>query len=203
MLHYQFHCQVELWQGSKPSDFRRWAFNAWRIMAPITASTRRQHALDIWQAALTAVRPEPLVRQAMSEFQADVAQAKRIVVVGAGKAGSAMARGLENALSNSLHLVEGLVNVPADSVSPLRKIRLHAGRPAGSNHPAPEGVSGAERMLEVLGNAGPEDLAICLLSGGGSALLPAPDEGISLSDKQETTRLLHACGASINEMNAV
>src|SRR5262249_12459293 len=111
--------------------------------------------------------------------------------------------GLENALSNSLHLVEGLVNVPADSVSPLRKIRLHAGRPAGSNHPAPEGVSGAERMLEVLGNAGPEDLAICLLSGGGSALLPAPDEGISLSDKQETTRLLHACGASINEMNAV
>jgi hydroxypyruvate reductase/glycerate 2-kinase len=58
-------------------------------------------------------------------------------------------------------------------------------------------------MLALLGGAGPEDIAICLISGGGSALLPAPADGISLADKQATTKLLHACGANINEMNAV
>jgi hydroxypyruvate reductase/glycerate 2-kinase len=51
--------------------------------------------------------------------------------------------------------------------------------------------------------AGPDDIAICLLSGGGSALLPAPAEGITLADKQAVTKLLHACGATIDEMNAV
>jgi hydroxypyruvate reductase/glycerate 2-kinase len=58
-------------------------------------------------------------------------------------------------------------------------------------------------MLALLAGAGPDDIAICLISGGGSALLPAPAEGVSLTDKQATTKLLHACGANINEMNAV
>ena len=58
-------------------------------------------------------------------------------------------------------------------------------------------------MLHLLSEAGPGDLAICLISGGGSALLPAPVEGVSLADKQAVTRLLHACGATIEEMNAV
>src|SRR5439155_739564 len=96
----------------------------------------------------------------------------------------------------------GIVNVPADAVRPLQHIVLHAARPAASNHPTADGVRGAEQMLALLGSAGPEDVAICLLSGGGSALLPAPD-GVSLEDKQAVTRLLHACGATIHEMNAV
>jgi hydroxypyruvate reductase/glycerate 2-kinase len=58
-------------------------------------------------------------------------------------------------------------------------------------------------MLALLASAGPEDVAICLLSGGGSALLPAPAVGITLDDKQTVTKLLHACGATIREMNAV
>ncbi|HLW68893.1 MAG TPA: glycerate kinase [Gemmataceae bacterium] len=165
-------------------------------------SALRQHARDIWQAGLAAAKPEPLVQQALREFQVDLA-ARRILVVGAGKAGPAMARGLESALGTLLDRAEGVVNVPADAVKPLRKIVLHAGRPAGSNHPAPEGVAGAERMLALLAGAGPDDIAICLISGGGSALLPAPAEGVSLTDKQATTKLLHACGANINEMNAV
>jgi hydroxypyruvate reductase/glycerate 2-kinase len=73
----------------------------------------------------------------------------------------------------------------------------------GSNQPTAAGVDGALRMLEMLSDAGPDDIALCLLSGGGSALLPAPVPEVGLADKQQVTLLLHACGATINEMNAV
>src|SRR5439155_14556561 len=73
----------------------------------------------------------------------------------------------------------------------------------GSNTPTPDGVTGTERMLDLLATAGLEDVAVCLLSGGGSALLPAPAAGVSLEHKPAVTKLLHACGATINEMNAV
>src|SRR5262249_42287286 len=89
------------------------------------------------------------------------------------------------------------------SVRPLRRIRLHAARPDASNHPTAEGVHGALRILDLVATAGPGDVVLCLLSGGGSALLPAPVEGVTLEDKQQVTRLLHACGATINEMNCV
>jgi glycerate 2-kinase len=166
----------------------------------------REQALSIWHAAIDAVRPEKLLPDALqcdSSIRAALASARRILVVGAGKAGAAMSAALESALGDLLEKVEGIVNVPADAVRPLKKITLHAARPAGSNHPTAEGVAGAERMLELVSRAGPNDVALCLLSGGGSALLPAPVEGISLADKQAVTKLLHACGASINEMNAV
>src|SRR5262249_57582520 len=96
----------------------------------------------------------------------------------------------------------GPVNVPADAVRPLKRIRLHAARPPASNHPTSAGVAGAEEMLALLRSAGPDDVAICLLSGGGSALLPAPD-GVSLAHNLTTPPLLHACRATIHEMNAV
>jgi glycerate 2-kinase len=95
------------------------------------------------------------------------------------------------------------LNVPAESVRPLQRIRLHPARPAGTNQPTAAGVSGTQEMLELLRRAQPQDVALCLLSGGGSALLPAPVEGVTLEDKQQVTHLLHACGATINEMNTV
>jgi hydroxypyruvate reductase/glycerate 2-kinase len=131
------------------------------------------------------------------------AAAGRILVVGTGKAGAAMADALEGLLAPFLARVEGVVNVPAESVRPLRAIRLHGARAAGSNHPTADGVAGAEQMLNLLARAGPDDICFCLLSGGGSALLPDPVAGVSLEDKQHVTRLLHACGATINEMNTV
>ena len=91
-----------------------------------------------------------------------------------------------------LDRVEGLVNVPADLVQPLRAIRLHAARPAATNQPTAEGVVGACRILDLVAGAGPDDVALCLLSGGGSALLPAPVPGVTLEDKQHVTRMLHA-----------
>jgi hydroxypyruvate reductase/glycerate 2-kinase len=170
-------------------------------------SLLRSHARSIWQAAVDAARPEDLIRTALSDpalpLLEAVAQAPRLLVVGGGKAGAAMSAGIEEVLAKDLDRVEGLVNVPADVVRPLRAIRLHAARPAGTNEPTDAGVAGACQMLDLLASAGADDVALCLLSGGGSALMPAPGEGVTLQAKQQITRLLHACGATINEMNAV
>jgi hydroxypyruvate reductase/glycerate 2-kinase len=132
-----------------------------------------------------------------------VADAPRILVVGGGKAGAAMSAALEDILAAHLDRVDGLVNVPHEAVRPLRAIRLQGARPAGTNEPTPEGVEATGRMLDLLAGAGPQDVAFCLLSGGGSALIPAPVAGVSLVDKQRVTRMLHECGATINEMNTV
>jgi glycerate 2-kinase len=161
-----------------------------------------EHALSIWQAAVDAVRPEPLVEAALRDEEA-IRAAPRILVVGAGKAGPGMARGLESALADHLDRVEGLINVPEGFTTPLKRIRLHPARPPGVNEPTPSGVAGATEMLALLGSCGPEDVAVCLLSGGGSALLPAPVQGITLEEKLAVTRLLHRCGATIDEMNCV
>lgn len=167
----------------------------------------RQHARAIWQAAVAAVDPFELVRTALTnpapELATALAGAERILVVGGGKAGAAMAAGIEGALPNHLDRLSGVVNMPAETVRPLHAIRLHAARPAGTNQPTAEGVAGVRAMLDLVGHAGPRDVGLCLLSGGGSALLPAPVEGITLQDKQHVTALLHACGATINEMNCV
>src|SRR5579871_3315375 len=167
----------------------------------------RQHARAIWQAAVAAVDPFELVRAILMNPPPALAEALagsgRILVIGGGKAGAAMAAGVEAALADRLDRVAGIVNVPADSVRPLKAVRLQAARPAGSNQPTAEGVEGARAMLDLAAGAGPADVGLCLLSGGGSALLPAPPEGVTLEEKQQVTKLLHACGATIDEMNCV
>lgn len=167
----------------------------------------RDHARAIWQAAVDAVRPELLVQRALADTNLGVADtlagARRMIVVGAGKASAAMAAAAEDALTALGVPIEGLLNVPADCVRPLQSIYLHVARPAGTNQPTAAGVEGARRILELVSSTGPDDVALCLFSGGGSALLPAPADGLALSDKQHVTQLLHACGATINEMNTV
>lgn len=165
----------------------------------------RDHARSIWQAGVDAVRPEPLLRAALAAPDlADVLRAApRILVLGGGKAGAAMASALEMALADRLDHLAGVVNVPAGSELPTHRIRLHAARPAGSNQPTAEGVAGAEEMLRLARSARPDDVGLCLISGGGSAILPAPAPGVTLADKQAVTLLLHRCGATINEMNCV
>jgi hydroxypyruvate reductase/glycerate 2-kinase len=177
----------------------------------VAPSLLRDHARAVWQAAVDAARPEDLIRAAFADptlgIREAVAGARRILVLGAGKAGAAMSAAVEKVLGDSLDRTEGWVNVPAppdQAAAPeCRRIHLHPARPAGSNQPTAAGVAGSRRILELARGAGPDDVALCLLSGGGSALLPAPVEGVSLEDKQRITGLLHACGATINEMNAV
>ncbi|HWY87614.1 MAG TPA: DUF4147 domain-containing protein [Gemmataceae bacterium] len=175
-------------------------------MATLRASLP-DHARAIWRSAVDAVKPDLLVRQALTDpalgIGVAMARAPRILVLGGGKAGSAMSAAVEKILADQLDKLDGLINVPAEAVVPLQRIRLHAARPCGSNQPTSAGVEGAEEILRLARSAGPHDVALCLLSGGGSALLPAPAPGITLADKQEVTGYLHASGATINEMNAV
>jgi hydroxypyruvate reductase/glycerate 2-kinase len=168
---------------------------------------QRENARSIWQAAVDAANPFERVRDFLASpdnlVRRTLAGEGIVRVCGGGKAGAAMAAGVEAGLADVLDRVTGLVNVPAGSERPLARIRLAAARPAGSNHPTQEGVQAVEEQLSALQRLRSGDVGLCLLSGGGSALLPAPVQGVSLADKQEVTRLLHACGATIDEMNCV
>ncbi len=174
----------------------------------------RRDARAIWQAGVDAVRSERLVHNVMQHLgdrvvvcghAMSLARLSRIVVVGAGKAGAGMAAAVEQVLGPELvaEKVSGWVNVPADCVRPLRKIHLHAARPAAVNEPTAEGVEGSEQILRMVTELGPDDLCLVLLSGGGSALLPAPKPPLTLADKQAVTRYLMHSGATINQLNAV
>lgn len=174
----------------------------------------REHAIEIWKAGVAAVASDRLVRNVVScdgrrlticGETFSINSLGRILVLGAGKAGAGMAFAIEAALGEQLtdSRVVGWVNVPADCERPLRNIVLHPARPAGVNEPTEAGVYGTERILEIAGSAGPNDLVIVLISGGGSALLPDPIPAITLADKQAVTRYLMRSGASINELNAV
>jgi hydroxypyruvate reductase len=99
--------------------------------------------------------------------------------------------------------LSGWVNVPADCVVPTQRIHLHAARAAGVNEPSIAGVEGTRRILEIVSSLGPDDLCFCLLTGGGSALLPAPVPEISLEEKVRVTRLLSGAGANIEQLNTV
>jgi hydroxypyruvate reductase len=176
---------------------------------------KRSDAIAIWQAAVEAVRSDRLVRDqvcasanslVIAGESVSLRPGGKIVVVGAGKAGAGMAAGFEQALGSELAARTGLcgwVNVPADCVRPLSRIHLHAARPAGVNEPSSEGEAGALEIMKLVSEAGENDLVIALISGGGSALLPLPIEGITLDDKLAVTRFLSAAGAPIDDLNTV
>jgi glycerate 2-kinase len=182
-------------------------------MSATNSQQFRDDAIAIWQAGVDAVRAPKLVHNVVhhegdvliiGEERLPIADIGRIAVVGAGKAGAGMAAGLEEAIGEDLlDRLSGWVNVPDDCVLPLAKIHLHGARPAGMNEPTEQGVAGAERILDIVGSLAPNDLCIVLISGGGSALLPAPVEGVTLADKQAITRSLSQAGATINELNCV
>jgi glycerate 2-kinase len=175
----------------------------------------RTDALRIWRAGVDAVRSDRLVREnvRIADHVLDIAGERidlrpigRIVVVGAGKAGAGMAAGLEGALGEKLahdKQLTGWINVPADCVRKLVHIHLHAARPAGVNEPTPQGAQGAREIMRLAESLSADDLCIALISGGGSALLPLPLEGITLDDKLAVTRFLSAAGAPIDELNTV
>jgi glycerate 2-kinase len=169
--------------------------------------TLRRHAMEIFQAALEAVDPvEATLRHVKLENEVlqigdqsfELKDFDRILVVGAGKAGAPMARALENLLGERID--DGAIVVKEGHGLPLDKVRIHE-----ASHPVPDerGIRGAEDILTLASAAGDRDLMICVISGGGSALLVAPAEGVTLEDKQAVTRLLLACGADIHEINTV
>src|ERR1700722_20077911 len=163
--------------------------------------TRRKHALQIFRAALAASDPqEAVLRHLKFDGQTIIAGRRkysvskfdRIQVIGAGKAGAAMGRAVERLLGR--RIAGGWINVKDGHASKLRRIHQQE-----CGHPVPDerGVEGARRMEEIAREAGARDLLICVISGGASALTPAPIPPMTLSEKQELTKRLLASGATI------
>lgn len=167
----------------------------------------RSAARAIWEAALAAGDVDPIVRGALRRYGAtitagalalDLRRVRRVLVLGAGKASAAMARAVEDILGDRIG--DGLVVVKDGYARPTRKVRI-----VEAGHPVPDerGRAAAGELLRLAESAGPDDLVIFLLSGGGSALLPAPAPLITLAEKGEMTKLLLAAGADIGELNCV
>ncbi len=164
-------------------------------------------ARAIFEAGLAAVDPGKSVYQhcrmngsrlTVGRKDYDLSVYKHIYVIGAGKASAAMGRAVENLIGD--RLCEGLIVVKYGYTVPLKKIRL-----IEAGHPLPDenGRRGAVQIMDLASEAGPDDLLICLISGGGSALLPLPADGLDLADKQQTMRVLLSCGATIQEINTI
>ena len=169
----------------------------------------RRLSLDALEHALRAVEPSMLVRTKVklqgdsllvNKRRIDLDRYRRVFVLGGGKASAAMAEAMESLLGD--RITGGLVNVPESQV---RRSRCRIIRLRGATHPLPslKGEKGVLEMLEMVGTPDEETLVICLISGGGSAMLPVPRDGISLPDKVEVTRRLLKAGADIGELNIV
>ncbi len=168
----------------------------------------RNDAQEIFHAGLQAVDPIHAVKRFLKRQDQDIVVNNTrydlrdydgVYVIGFGKAGASMARGVEEILGDALK--QGMVTVKyghLDQVSP--RIKIHE-----AGHPVPDeaGLSAASAMVEFLRARTEKDLVIAVISGGGSALLPLPAHGIRLAEKQEITKLLLACGADIKEINAI
>ncbi len=167
----------------------------------------RRICLESLEAALVAAEPRRLMMKKMrldgdliiDGERIGLSKFVRIVVVGGGKAAAAMAEAMESLLDGRISA--GLVNVP-DKFCGNRTGRIEYHR---ATHPLPsrEGVEGVMKMLEIIGKPSEDTLVFCLISGGGSALMPLPREGVTLSDKVKVTKLLLNAGATIRELNTV
>ena len=191
---------------------------------PSRTDALRRDAQAIWTAAIAAVLPTVLLEKRLAigkrghpadELLFDgrslnppvrLDSIDRVSVVGAGKAAAQMASGVEQLLGRQRldrHRTTGVVSVPEGSAVPLSHIHCRETRPAGANIPTALAVAATQEMISMLSTLGPNDLAIAVVTGGGSALLVAPQEGVSLEDTIAVTNFLSAAGATIQELNAV
>ena len=155
-------------------------------------SDPRQLLRQMFDAAIFAAQPEHCIPRFMPQPPRG-----RTIVIGAGKASAEMARALEKHWTGEL---SGVVVTRYGYAVPCEKIEI-----LEAAHPVPDqaGLDAAERILETVRGLSADDLVICLISGGGSSLLPLPGEGITLEDKQGISRALLRSGANISEMNCV
>lgn len=170
----------------------------------------RKVALEIIEAGIAGVLPTGIMRSAISYDGAyrtlhvfgDTypVSANRIFVIGGGKASGLMAEELEN-LVGARNITDGFVTCKGNGYTSKKIKIIQAGHPI----PDERGANGVIKMLNFKNSyvIGKGDLVLCLLSGGGSALMPYPVDGVTLNDKRKITDLLLACGAEISEINAV
>lgn len=174
----------------------------------------RNDACKIFQAGITAADPYKAVKRCISvtgnqlELALDLRDASKkriwnwskIHLIAFGKAACAMASAAQKSIPEKLLAGEGIAVTNYENVTSVSNFEV-----IGTNHPVPDaaGLKAATMVARIAENAEKDDLVLVLISGGGSALLPYPVTGISLEDKQTTTDLLMACGATINQINCV
>ena len=146
----------------------------------------------MFDAAIASAQPAVCIPPHLPEIPRG-----RLIVVGAGKASAAMARAVEDHWQGPL---SGLVVTRYGYAVPCKHIEI-----VEAAHPVPDsaGMRAAQRILELVRNLSEDDLVLCLISGGGSALMPLPAQGLTLDMKQQVSRALLASGATISEMNCV
>jgi glycerate-2-kinase len=163
--------------------------------------TSQEIALRIFQAAVAAALPGPAVRSACRNMRRDIPvdNCRTVRALAFGKAACTMARALTDELGDVIE--RGLVIAPHGSCEPILSTLVHR----GAGHPVPDecGLRATEEALHLVRGLPEDALLLCLISGGGSALLVAPWEGITLAEKKATTNLLLKAGADIGEFNIV
>ncbi len=167
----------------------------------------RSNAVKIFQKGLQAVEPGSAIKRSckrkndhlvIGNKKYNLSKIKNIFVTGAGKATAPMAAAIEDIIGENI--THGIINVKYGHTANLNSIRL-----IEAGHPVPDknGMKGADEILNLAAGAKKNDLVLCLISGGGSALLVLPAEGITLKDKQDTIKILLSCGATIHEINTI
>lgn len=174
---------------------------------PRSIKKLRKDALMILRSAIRAADPYDAVRSQVSlhgntliatPARFDMRRFDRIFIIGMGKGSARMAQAIEAILGD--RITAGLAVVKDGYIATLEKVEI---REAGHPIPDARGQVSARKITDILKKTGERDLVIVLICGGGSALLPAPQEGITLRDKQKMTGILLHCGATIREINAL
>ena len=172
-----------------------------------TISAMRKDAVEIFYQALKAVQPGAAIKRYckfngktlfIGHRSYQLNQYKNLYVIGAGKATASMAAAIEDMIDEKI--TGGIITVKFGHVADLKHINL-----IEAGHPVPDenGIRGASAILNLAENVEEDDLILCLISGGGSALLPFPHDGITLRDKQDIIKILLSCGATIHEINSI
>ena len=171
------------------------------------AAMLRERCLTLFQAGITAADPHSAVKSYL-QFENDELQIghrhydnwNKVHIIAFGKAACAMAQAAQQVIPKAQLAESGIVVTTYDNVRQLEGFEVF-----GASHPLPDanGLAAAQKIAAKVQQAGKNELILTLISGGGSALLPYPVEGISLDDKITTTQLLLSCGADINQINCV
>src|SRR4030042_1327913 len=182
------------------------------MMETFSLDEMRRMAKAIFSKGLSAVDPSKILRDRIriekdrlwvrieedSENIFDLKVFDKIFLIGTGKASNSMAQAVEEIFGEGI--TRGVITTKYGHLLPLKKTEI-----IEAGHPIPDqnGYEGAKKIKNLLEKSGPKDLVLFLLSGGGSALLPFPAEGIGLKEKQEVPQLLLDCGADIKEINTI
>jgi len=172
-----------------------------------TISAMRKDAVEIFYKALKAVQPGAAIKRHckfdgktlfIGHRSYHLARYKNLYILGTGKATAPMAGAIEDIIDEKI--TGGIITVKFSHVADLKRINL-----IEAGHPIPDenGIRGASAILNLAKNVKEDDLILCLISGGGSALLPFPCDGITLKNKQDTINILLSCGATIHEINTI